>query len=70
MFTIFGEGKDVKYYSIENEKNNYYLGNTQYSELPMTGTYYELTATTYKVHYSQATNSAKELARANVILFE
>jgi len=67
MFTIFGEGKDVKYYSIENEKNNYYLGNTQYSELPMTGTYYELTATTYKVHYSQATNSAKELARANAL---
>jgi len=69
MFTIFGEGKDVKYYSIENEENNYYIGNTQYDELPITGTYFELTPTTYKVHYSQpkATNSAKELAKINAI---
>jgi len=35
MFTIFGQGKDVKYYSIENEENNYYIGNTQYDELPI-----------------------------------
>jgi len=71
MYTIFGQGKDVKYYSIENEENNYYIGNTQYDELPMTGTYYELTPTTYKVHKPQTTNSAKnsakELAKINAI---
>jgi len=57
IYTIFGEGKDQKYYSIEKEENNYYIGNTAYAELPMTGAYFELTPSTYLVHFPKPTNT-------------
>eukprot|EP00833_Pecoramyces_ruminatium_P003735 jgi/Orpsp1_1/1177767/evm.model.c7180000062769.1 len=35
IYTIFGQGRDQKFYTVENEENNYYIGNTDYAELPM-----------------------------------
>ncbi|ORX82108.1 hypothetical protein BCR32DRAFT_292870 [Anaeromyces robustus] len=67
IYTVFGEGKDQSYYSIESEAPNYYIGNTEYAELPLTDAYYELTPTTYVVHYAQVTNSAKEIAKQNYL---
>jgi thiol-disulfide isomerase/thioredoxin len=68
IYTIFGQGRDQKFYSIKDEENNYYIGNTDYKELPLTAVYYELTPTTYIVHRPEpTTNPAKELARKKAI---
>jgi len=68
IYTIFGQGRDQKYYTVENEENNYYIGNTDYEELPITAVYYELTHTTYIVHHPEpTTDPAKELARKKAL---
>lgn len=66
IFTKYGEGKDQTYYSALEESEEYYPP-TVTGELPLTAKYYELTPTTYIIHYPEVTNSAKEVARQRII---
>jgi len=68
IYTVYGQGLDQKFYTVENEEDVYYIGNTDYKELPMTATYYELTPHTYILHRPEpTTNPTKELVRQNII---
>jgi len=58
IYTLFGQGRDQKFFSVENEENNYYIGNTAYDEMAITAAYYELTPTTYIVHYPEPTTES------------
>jgi len=58
IYTLFGQGRDQKFFSVEKEENNYYIGNTDYEEMAITAAYYELTPTTYLVHYPEPTTES------------
>lgn len=38
IYTLFGQGRDQKFFSVENEENNYYIGNTAYDEMAISKT--------------------------------